>query len=241
MPKQFRAAVPLHAPDRLPAYALAGCIAVETSRRDIDDRWLLRLAEAEPFLAGVVLNLRPDEAGFIERMNKACESGPFLGIRLRPIVSYDLQSERLLRNLRVLGEAGKTVEFGAPTAAGKSAFARCAARAPGTTFLLDHAGHPALQSHADEQWLASMRDIAALPNVAVKVTGVCTDFVLWRPLLEALLELFGARRLIYGSNWPVDDLGSIAATAAFLAGDAPAFFCENARAVYRTGEIRQAN
>ena len=64
------------------------------------------------------------------------------------------------------------------------------------------------------------------------------------PALEAMWQVFGAERLIYGSNWPVcERAGSFADAFAIVrrffdgkgANAAQRYFGENARAVYRWG------
>lgn len=211
---------------------LTGVIVIETSRREIDDDWLLALAHEENLIVGAVLNLQPDVDDFEARLNVACESSAFVGIRLRPISNYDLSCQTLLRNLELLGDRNKTIEFGAPDQRLKLAFARVAANLQGTTLILDHAGHPNAGSYGDAEWLASMRKIAACPNAFVKVTMSAHQFTEWRETLDVLVELFGAERLLYGSNWPVSEVAEVNALLEYFGGDAHAFFHDNARRAY---------
>lgn len=213
--------------------SLAGVIAVETSRRAVDDDWLLALANDEELVLGAVLNLQPDADGFQARFDLACESSGFLGIRLRPIDKYDLGSNVLLRNLRLLDTNKKTIEFGAPGNRLKLAFAQLAESLPGTTLILDHAGHPTPDSHADKKWHAAMREIAACPNVVAKVTMVEDEVSKWQLTLDTLVELFGPGRLLYGSNWPVCVLADTVELKTYFGDDALSFFHDNARSAYR--------
>ena len=130
------------------------CIAVETSRRPIDDQWLLKLADKTPMISGVVLNLQPDLPGFETRLDAALESDKFVGIRLRPIERYDLSAATLLSSFSLLEKSGKTVEFGAKTNEQKSALADLAERHSGTSWILDHFGHPKTCQVIDGDWLA---------------------------------------------------------------------------------------
>ncbi|AQA07201.1 MULTISPECIES: amidohydrolase family protein [Mycobacteriaceae] len=78
--------------------------------------------------------------------------------------------------------------------------------------VLDHAGKPDIAGDTDEtfaQWRTVMADLASLPNIYVKLSGLVTeaDWTSWtpdtlRPYVKVLLELFGARRLMVGSDWP---------------------------------------
>lgn len=80
---------------------------------------------------------------------------------------------------------------------------------PDVRFVLDHLGKP--QVGADPTgWRCEMRALAELPNVACKLSGLMTEVVAGsggpgeiRPYLEYALEVFGPRRCLYGSDWPV--------------------------------------
>ena len=221
-------------------HVLSGCIAVETSRRPQDDRWLLDLSAGERLIKGVVLNLRPDRPGFEERLDKASESGKFVGIRLRPIEQYDLSSAMLHRSLRCLARHGKSIEFGAKSLGKKQEFAYLARRYPDLTWILDHCGHPQDVS-VDEAWRAAIAEIASVTNVVTKVTGLDGQLTEWRATLDVLVELFGTDRLLYGSNWPVSTLADkhdsqVVAFSEYFKSDLERFFFGNARRAYGIGD-----
>jgi Predicted metal-dependent hydrolase of the TIM-barrel fold len=61
-----------------------------------------------------------------------------------------------------------------------------------------------------EPWASLIRDLAKRQNVCCKVSGMVTeaDWGAWtteslRPYMDVVLEAFGPRRLIVGSDWPV--------------------------------------
>lgn len=222
----------------------SGCIAVETSRRESDDRWLLQLAAREPLVRGVVLNLQADLRDFEVRLENALEHDNFVGIRLRPIADYDLSSGLLKDNLQRLGDAGKTVEFGARSGAQKAGFERLANSLPNLLFILDHAGHPPSSPDASFcAWQTGIREIALQPNTVCKVTGIAARS---ERIFARLMETFGERRLLYGSNWPVCALSAQEMTANLacltrFAGDAAtALFSANAERAYRLDEAAKA-
>lgn len=219
---------------------VAACIAVETSRRAADDEWLLALAANEPLIAGCVLNLQPDLAGFEARLNTALQFDKFVGVRLRPIESYDLSSAELLRSFSLLQQNGRTIEFGATSPLLKTQFADLAQRFPETTLVLDHCGHPDRSASLDNDWLSAMEVIAANTNVAAKVTGLGGMPEHDRLILEHLVDLFGVDRLLFGSNWPVcpasESYGNaVRALAEYFDTGADAFFYANCRRVYGLG------
>jgi predicted TIM-barrel fold metal-dependent hydrolase len=119
---------------------------------------------------------------------------------------------------------------------------------PGTTFVLLHAGMLEDRSAAGwALWRAGMRQLAACPNVAVKLSGLGTfihecSAALWRPVVEETVALFGPTRCMFGSNFPIEKLWTsydrvIAVMRECLAGlsaaEQHAVFYETAARVYK--------
>jgi L-fuconolactonase len=92
--------------------------------------------------------------------------------------------------------------------------AAVAARAlPEARFVLDHLGKPAIRDGGLSTWVNDVQDLASCSNVVAKFSGLVTeaDWQTWtvedlRPYAQAALELFGADRLLWGSDWPVVNL-----------------------------------
>ena len=86
------------------------------------------------------------------------------------------------------------------------------ANAPNTPIALCHCGSPWDQSEAGLQaWRTGLRQLASLPNVTCKISGLgmfdhqwTTDSI--RPIVESCIDIFGAERCMFGSNFPVDKL-----------------------------------
>jgi L-fuconolactonase len=88
-------------------------------------------------------------------------------------------------------------------------------RCPDTTFILDHLGKPDIQHARLDPWQADIRELAALPNVACKISGMVTeaDHERWQPadlepFIDVVLEAFGPDRVLFGGDWPVVLLAS---------------------------------
>ena len=119
---------------------------------------------------------------------------------------------------------------------------------PKVKFVLLHAGMLEDRSPAGwELWRRGMRELAACPNLWVKLSGLGT-FVracsvdLWKPVIEETVQLFGPARTMYGSNYPIESLWTSYAnifdtTQACVAGlsseDRLRIFRDTARAFYR--------
>ena len=117
----------------------------------------------------------------------------------------------LQRNVARLADYGWT--FDLQVFAGQMAgAAELAASAPNVVFILQHAGMLEDTTAAGwEQWRVGMRHLAACPNVVSKLSGLGTFIHKNDPdhiaaLVRETVELFGATRCLFGSNFPVEKL-----------------------------------
>ena len=77
-------------------------------------------------------------------------------------------------------------------------------------FVLDHIGKPRIRDRSFTAWRKAIAKIAERPHVTCKVSGMITEAELsnWteeqlQPYFETVLESFGPKRLMFGSDWPV--------------------------------------
>ncbi|WP_435209178.1 amidohydrolase family protein [Streptomyces sp. bgisy034] len=180
----------------------------------------LALAAEHELIAGVVgwTDLtRPDIADELSRLREL-PGGPYLkGIRHQ--VQGEADPEWLLRadvrrGLAAVAEAGLVYDL-VVLPHQLPACVKAAADLPGLTFVLDHSGKPPIASGARAPWTRDVQALAALPNTACKLSGLVTeaDLTDWtvadlRPYADAVLEAFGAGRLMFGSDWPVCTLAA---------------------------------
>ncbi len=122
---------------------------------------------------------------------------------------------------------------------------------PETSFVLDHIGKPGIKAGLLDPWRAHLREMAGLPNVVCKLSGLTTesDHDAWtrdqlKPYIDYVIECFGPDRILYGGDWPVSELaGSYLqwlatldlATAGFSPADKRKLFHDNAIKAYRLG------
>ena len=81
---------------------------------------------------------------------------------------------------------------------------------PETMFVLDHLGKPNVNAGQLEPWRDQIAELAELPNVVCKVSGLVTgaDHAHWslpdlRPYVLHVLDAFGQDRVLFGGDWPV--------------------------------------
>ncbi|WP_211869514.1 amidohydrolase family protein [Neoroseomonas terrae] len=100
---------------------------------------------------------------------------------------------------------------------------------PGTAIVLNHIGGPLAigryagrREEARLEWAGAMQRLATCPNVHVKIGGLSMRMLgfgfeaqerpassaeraqIWRPYVQTCIELFGAQRCLFESNFPVD-------------------------------------
>jgi L-fuconolactonase len=84
-------------------------------------------------------------------------------------------------------------------------------RYPALRMVLDHLSHPPLGEDTSE-WRGLITAAARNPLVFAKVSGLYAADPSWtaadlRDVVEFAVELFGPDRLMFGSDWPVAELG----------------------------------
>ncbi|WP_432534708.1 amidohydrolase family protein [Kineococcus arenarius] len=118
---------------------------------------------------------------------------------------------------------------------------------PGAVLVLDHAAKPPLDPDGLAVWRERVTDLARCGGVFCKVSGLFTllppggEDELLEPVVRNLLEVFGPRRMVFGTDWPVSTLAGgygdvVRRTVALLAdlsgGERDAVLAGTARSVY---------
>ncbi|MET0355199.1 MAG: amidohydrolase family protein [Cellvibrio sp.] len=89
-----------------------------------------------------------------------------------------------------------------------------AERHPELAIVIDHAAKPAIAEGQYESWAKAIAALSQLPNVYCKLSGLLTEANAeqgaedLKVYVSKLYELFGAERLMWGSDWPVLNLAA---------------------------------
>jgi predicted TIM-barrel fold metal-dependent hydrolase len=169
-----------------------------------------------------------------------------------------LRSPQFLASVAKLGALGLT--FDAYVLFPQlSDVAYLAQRSPGTTIILNHVGAPRSipgipDAEADEIWRRGLAEVAACPNVVVKLGGLLMHHhgsdasgseaaaAAMRHHLLTAIDLFSPERCLFESNFPVDGVaipyGHLwnafkRVTADFTSAEREALFWRTAARVYR--------
>lgn len=239
--------------DLLPLLQQAGIdatVLVQAAPTVAETDYLLGLATRHDFIRGVVgwIDMAAPEA--VPTLERLARHPAFRGVRpmlqdladpgwiarapidaaVRALVRLDLRFDALVKTLHL----PHLLDF--------------AQRHPALAIVIDHAAKPDIARGEFEAWLGPMRELARLPQVYCKLSGLVTEAGdSWtvdglRRYVDAVLARFGPRRVIWGSDWPVATLAAsypawVAASDTLLSGldrdDRDAVLGGNAQRFYR--------
>jgi L-fuconolactonase len=233
--------------------AISGTVLVQAAPTEAETMFMFGLAEAHPFIEGVVGWTDFEAPDAAERIAALAAHPKLVGLRpmiqdlpdddwmLRPeltpafdaLVVHDLVFDALVfpRHLRNL--------------------ATLLARHPNLRTVVDHGAKPAIASGEIADWASGIATIARETAAFCKLSGLVTEagegwsVERLRPYVDHLLAEFGPTRLIWGSDWPVCTLAAeyedwLHATDTLLqsctAAEREAILGGNAIRVYRLGK-----
>jgi L-fuconolactonase len=218
-----------------------GTIAVQARQNLEETRWLLSLAEHTPFIKGIVgwVDLRaPDLNSQLEQFS----AHPKL-VGVRHVVHDEPDDEFMLRSefrrgiaeLHSFNLAYDLLLFPKHLPAA----CKLVREFPEQAFVLDHIAKPEIAVGNVSPWDEMLRELAAFPNVSCKLSGMVTEaqWGQWRAedfhrYLDVVVNAFGLRRVMIGSDWPVCTLsGGYEATMGIVVDYLRQFSAEECDAV----------
>ncbi len=247
----YRTVLPEHFRSLAEPDGVRGTVVVEASAWLEDNQWVLDLMADEPFLLGLVGHINPDRPAFSADLERFADHPFFLGIRCGGNYFEDVERGTFLPDMEALADRDLELDtlIRAPQFKG---LIKLAQTLPHLRIVVDHIAHMPIDGAAvSTEWQDHYRQLAAHPNVFMKVSAVLEQSVIqpapialdyYRPALDALWDAFGPERLIYGSNWPVVERAGRHADALKLVksyfaekGESASarYFWKNAKAVYK--------
>lgn len=202
----------------LDAHGVAGTVLVQAAATVDETRFLLGLADEHPWILGVVGWIdfdRPHAA--VAQLDELCAHPRLVGVR--PMVQDIPDVDWLARPEHGPvwdAIAGCGLIFDALIKPEHlENLAGLLERRPELTCVIDHAAKPTVANGKDGPfwvWSNWMQHIARESSACCKLSGLVTEAGPgWtadalRPFVDVLLDTFGPRRLIWGSDWPVLNL-----------------------------------
>jgi L-fuconolactonase len=210
-----RSYLPADLKPHLEAAGVSHSVFVQTQHNVEENRWALKLAEENYWIAGVV--------GWVDLASERCEEQllefkrhpKFVGVRHITQGEPDddfIVRPSVMRGLKTLQKHG--VPFDLLFYVKHLGHAQTLARElPELRMVIDHLSKPHIREGRLDDWEANFRAAAKFPNMCCKLSGMVTeaDWKNWKPsnlkpYVDVALDAFGPDRLMYGSDWPVCEL-----------------------------------
>jgi predicted TIM-barrel fold metal-dependent hydrolase len=190
--------------------------------REKEAEWALDLCkDSENPVVAAVIAKDPTENGFSKYMQRFDGNQFLKGIRYFFDSDSEMIEQRVIDNIRLLGDMGLTFDLGIPPRwlpMGIKLVDAC----PETSFVLNHCGtadpvaffpadkQPREPEHDRDNWIRDMALIAQRPNVICKISGIAAhvpDYPLTAadlaPVIDHCLDQFGPERVVFAGDWPV--------------------------------------
>jgi len=189
-----------------------GVVSVQARQTVEETRWLLDFARQHEFIRGVVGWVPLTDPKLRTVLDQFGGDKHLKGVR--HVIQGEADNHYILREgfnagIRGLRDYGliydiliferhlpQTIEF--------------VDRHPNQIFIVDHLAKPRVRDGQISPWREDIRELARRDHVYCKISGLVTeaDYQQWteqalRPYIETVLEAFGPRRVMFGSDWPV--------------------------------------
>lgn len=188
-----------------------GCIAVQADQSETETEFLLRCAQTNPFIKGVVGWVDLLKNNVEDRLAHYSQNNLFKGVRhiVQAEANDFMLREDFQNGISKLEQFNLTYDILVFPPQLKAAIA-LVNKFPNQKFVLDHIAKPYIKDGKIDGWKQDIQELAKTPNVHCKVSGMVTeadltgfetsDFI---PYLDVVFEAFGTDRILYGSDWPV--------------------------------------
>jgi L-fuconolactonase len=208
----LRSFLPEHLKPLLKQNGVHRTVVVQAISSNAEGRWLLDLASANEFIAGVVtwcdlkspnlgkdldlLQRHPKFKGVRHQIedepNEAWMTREDVLLGLTELERREIPYDLLVRQCHL-----KYVPL-------------VRERCPSLRLVINHIAKPKIAERQFDDWALELERVAELPEVWCKLSGMNTeaDWKSWtsddlRPYVEHVVKQFGPNRVMFGSDWPV--------------------------------------
>ena len=196
----------------LQQHGVDGSVVVQSSQAEDENTFQLANADAFDFIKGVVGWVDFQKSDVDERLAHYHSFKKIKGFRhvLQGEIQRDLMLSRAFMNgIGKLEKYGFTYDILVLPDQLKYLPAFVSSF-PNQKFVIDHIAKPLIRTREIRDWASDLQEIAQFENVYCKISGMLTeaDWHHWQPddftpYLDHVVKVFGAKRIMYGSDWPV--------------------------------------
>ncbi len=191
---------------------VSGVISVQARQCLEETDWLLKMADENDFIKGIVGWVPLVSNNIDEILEKYAANKWLKGVR--HVIQGESDPEFVLRNdfnrgIALLKKYDLVYDI-LITANQIPNTIRFVDQHPNQQFVLDHIAKPKIKTNEIKVWSENLNELARRENVSCKISGIVTeaDYKNWteeqlQPYFDVVLEAFGPSRLMFGSDWPV--------------------------------------
>ena len=188
-----------------------GCIAVQADQSESETQFLLRLAEENSFIKGVVGWVDLSAKDPSKQLEIFSKNPLFKGVRhvLQAEKEGFMLQDSFLRGISELKNFNLTYDILIYPNQLEEARVLIE-KNPDQPFVIDHLAKPYIKKQIIKNWASDIKELAKHKNVYCKLSGMVTEadwnhwqFEDFKKYLAIAFETFGSDRLMFGSDWPV--------------------------------------
>ena len=232
----------------LKANEFDGCVVVQSDQSEVENRFQLDNAEKHVFIKGVVgwVDFRSEDIE--DRLSYYVQFPKLKGFR------HVLQGEPdralmlhpdFMNGISKLRKHGYTYDILIfPDQLGYTK--EFVAAFPDQPFVIDHIAKPDIKEKKISEWKKDMKAVAEHENVYCKISGMMTeaDWQNWKaqdfaPYLDVIVEAFGPKRIMFGSDWPVCQVAAAYSQVVSLVKDYFTAFSAHEQALFFGGNASE--
>ena len=165
-------------------------------------------------IKGLIVSIRPEDDTFDGWFEETLEMGVSGYRRILHVMPDETSNaQTFIDNIKKIGKVGKPFDICyLPTQL--SVAYDFAKSCDETNLVLNHCGVPSIATGEIDQWSKDIKRLSELPNVTCKLSGLMaycapgtSSQEIIQPYVDHVLECFGPNRMVWGSDWPVVNLG----------------------------------
>jgi predicted TIM-barrel fold metal-dependent hydrolase len=221
-------------------YGVVGMIEEECSPWVEDNYWVLDVSAKESIVVGEIGDLFPGKPDFGEHLSRLSKNPLYRGIRFAYLwgrnVSEELKKAQVISDLKLLSDAGLTLDFGGGGSRLIPDLLLITDRIPNLRVVINHLpGFPFPEEPAARaSFMQGLREVGKRPQVYVKVSEIFQrvdergrrvrtggriprELSFYKPKLDEISEIFGSDRVLFASDWTNSEpMGTFAETISIV-------------------------
>ncbi len=199
---------------------IGGSIFMETGVDDSSYKDEIRFINSlkdnsENNIIGIISTIRPEtNKEFDAWLEETIEMGVVGFRRILHVMPDETSESKIFRdNINKIGNAGKPFDM-CFLSKQLSIALKLAKSCEKTQFVLNHCGVPNIAKEELDTWKKNIKLLSEIPNIVCKLSGLMaycapgtSSYDTIEPYVDHVLECFGPKRMVWGSDWPVVNLG----------------------------------